>query len=201
MSRRAGGAGKKRKHADPLRLYEDLEDIMRREEMDFTFTLRALGDIVDIATVGDQSEECKKKKEDVEMSCALFNPKPFRRARGDQLTPLPQHLRKWLLRWSDSLQKHYSGAASDEDASHTHANYISPPAVARADMKASSPQVIPRNWMLTEAYEAAERGNFTKVDELKTLLKTPYEDVREDTQWVRATPEWAHGKAGISYMS
>eukprot|EP00392_Amoebophrya_sp_AT5.2_P006630 g6642.t1 len=76
------------------------------------------------------------------------------------------------------------------------------PGPARYVMKTASPQVTPRNWMLAEAYEAAERGDFSKMAELQTLFRDPYVDIPQDSFWIRATPTWARrGKAGISHMT
>lgn len=41
--------------------------------------------------------------------------------------------------------------------------------VRRAVMKAGSPKFIPREWMLVDAYEAAEKGDFSVLNELQVV--------------------------------
>ena len=37
-----------------------------------------------------------------------------------------------------------------------------------------NPKYVPREWMLVEAYEAANKGDFTRVHDLHQLLQDPY---------------------------
>ena len=54
--------------------------------------------------------------------------------------------------------------------------------------------------MAKEAYDAAERGDFSVVRELHALLSRPYEDQgAAQERWARPTPQW--GKAGLTFMS
>jgi len=46
----------------------------------------------------------------------------------------------------------------------------------RAAMDASNPVYIPRNWLCQVAIEAAEAGDYSKVQELHEVLKRPYEE-------------------------
>lgn len=39
-----------------------------------------------------------------------------------------------------------------------------------------NPKYIMRNWMMTEAYEKAEEGDYSMVHELLVLLQSPYEE-------------------------
>jgi len=50
---------------------------------------------------------------------------------------------------------------------------------AAEEIRSSSPKYIPREWMLKEAYEAAQRGDFSGVHELFEVFKKPYAEQSE----------------------
>ena len=69
-------------------------------------------------------------------------------------------------------------------------------------MKRTSPSIIPRNWMLVLAYEAAEQGDFSVVRELHELFENPYADADKiPCKWLTRSPDWQYGKGGVRYMS
>lgn len=53
------------------------------------------------------------------------------------------------------------------------------------------------------AYEQAEKGDFTLINELTTLFTTPYDEhsSEETDQWYRKTPLWANKLAGSHFLS
>lgn len=123
------------------------------------------------------------------------------------VVPLPGRFRRWVTHWIGALRgsrtnsngqgKQLTAHVADGDSIKSTIS-----TTARYVMKTASPQVTPRNWMLAEAYEAAERGDFSKMAELQTLFLDPYVDIPQDSYWIRATPTWARrGKAGISHMT
>ncbi|CAD7938659.1 unnamed protein product [Amoebophrya sp. A25] len=200
--RTARAASSSNKKSAVLKLYDELETLMERENMDFIFTLRGLSDVRD----GFESSYQ-----------ILFDPQPFRRSLGFEVhdrsseagsgetLQLPQAFRKWLLKWRDLLAKEQGlqmQRSASSSISSTTPSFLLPPETRRT-MKQTSPSLTPRNWILTEAYEAAERGNFSLVQELYELFAKggAYHDYPEDTRWVRTTPPWAREKAGVHYMS
>merc|ERR1712217_404192 len=50
-------------------------------------------------------------------------------------------------------------------------------------IKSSSPKYVPREWMLKEAYEAAQRGDFSGVHELFEVFKKPYAEQPESARY------------------
>jgi len=72
-----------------------------------------------------------------------------------------------------------------------------------AQMKLASPKYIMRNWMMTMAYERAEQGDFSLVDELLEVLRDPYGEQSKEVQdkWFQKTPPWARMMPGVSFMS
>ena len=66
--------------------------------------------------------------------------------------------------------------------------------VKRANMMNEiNPKFVLRNWMSVLAYEKAELGDMSILQELELLLRNPYDDQsREMTdKWFRKTPSWA----------
>ena len=69
-------------------------------------------------------------------------------------------------------------------------------------MRAASPKYVPREWMLAMAYEAAERGDTSVLDEIFALLTSPYEEHEHlEAKYYRGAPDEYRGKAGIAYFS
>lgn len=69
-------------------------------------------------------------------------------------------------------------------------------------MKRVSPSIIPRNWMMTLAYEAAEQGDYSITRELHQLFEEPYKDSKDiPCTWMRKSPDWQYGKGGVRFMS
>ena len=67
-------------------------------------------------------------------------------------------------------------------------------------MKGANPKFILRNWMAAEAYDAANRGDYTIINELSGVLSKPYEEQSDEAsdRWAQVTPVWARGRAGCS---
>jgi len=63
----------------------------------------------------------------------------------------------WLKRWVTMVDDEGSGRS-----------------VAADSIRATSPKYVPREWMLKEAYTAAQQGDFSLVKELFDLFKHPY---------------------------
>ena len=73
-----------------------------------------------------------------------------------------------------------------------------------AAMDAANPAFVPREWMLVEAYEAAERGDGAVVDRLAALFRRPYaeDQARADSEaYFRRAPDDAHLTGGVGWMS
>ena len=64
-----------------------------------------------------------------------------------------------------------------------------------------NPRFILRNWLLQEAIEDAELGQYGKLEALYQRLKTPYTPHKEDHYFGQKMPVWARSKAGCSALS
>ena len=58
-------------------------------------------------------------------------------------------------------------------------------------MKQSNPKYILRNYLAQEAIEAAERGDFAKVETLFKVLKKPFEEQPEYQSYAKSPPDWS----------
>ena len=69
-------------------------------------------------------------------------------------------------------------------------------------MRRISPKYVPREWMLTEAYAAANSGDYSKVHFLQDLFRKPFDEQPEmEERYYRRTPEFALNKPGVAFMS
>jgi uncharacterized protein YdiU (UPF0061 family) len=68
-------------------------------------------------------------------------------------------------------------------------------------MDAVNPKYVLRNYMAQMAIDAAEKEDYTIIDELYHLLLSPYEEQTEKEKWFAKRPEWANHKIGCSMLS
>jgi len=82
-------------------------------------------------------------------------------------------------------------------------SYLSAVSVDRAEgMNSVNPKYVLRNWMAQLAIDAAEKGDFSLVNELYELLKKPYDEQPDmEEKWFVKRPEWARQRAGCSMLS
>jgi uncharacterized protein YdiU (UPF0061 family) len=71
----------------------------------------------------------------------------------------------------------------------------------KAAMNQVNPKYVLRNYMSQLAIEAAEKGEYSLIEELHLLLKNPYEDQNEYHKWFAKRPDWAREKIGSSMLS
>ncbi|MDV7140137.1 YdiU family protein [Maribacter sp. TH_r10] len=70
-----------------------------------------------------------------------------------------------------------------------------------AGMNAVNPKYVLRNYMAQLAIDAADKGDYTILDELFNLLKKPYDEQPYSGKWFAKRPEWARNKVGCSMLS
>lgn len=97
---------------------------------------------------------------------------------------LKQRWTEWLCRYLVKLNEE---SQSDE--------------VRKTAMNAVNPKYVLRNYMAQLAIEAADKNDFSVIDELYTLLKKPYEEQPEYEKWFAKRPDWAKEKIGCSMLS
>jgi len=68
-------------------------------------------------------------------------------------------------------------------------------------MNQVNPKYVLRNYMAQLAIDDADKGDYTLIDELYTMLQKPYDEQPEHHKWYAKRPEWARHKVGCSMLS
>ncbi|MDB4297420.1 YdiU family protein [Flavobacteriaceae bacterium] len=78
---------------------------------------------------------------------------------------------------------------------------VIPNQIKRDVMNRVNPKYVLRNYMSQLAIDAADKGDYSLVDELYTLLQKPYDEQPEMEKWFAKRPDWAKSKVGCSMLS
>ncbi len=70
-------------------------------------------------------------------------------------------------------------------------------------MRRENPKFVAREWMLVEAYEAANAGDLAPLHQLHHLLQHPYEEGPPElaAKYYRTAPRAALSRGGTAFMS
>ncbi|MFD1605038.1 YdiU family protein [Flavobacterium artemisiae] len=68
-------------------------------------------------------------------------------------------------------------------------------------MNQINPKYVLRNYMAQLAIDAADKEDYSLIDELFQLLKNPYDEQPEAEKWFAKRPDWARTKVGCSMLS
>ena len=84
-------------------------------------------------------------------------------------------------------------------------NRLQQESLSNTDRKVAMDQVNPkyvlRNYMSQLAIEAAEKEDYSLIEELHLLLKNPYQEQDKYQKWFAKRPDWAREKIGSSMLS
>lgn len=92
------------------------------------------------------------------------------------------------LRWFES---YLSLLAIEDDKDETR----------KFKMYEVNPKFVLRNYMAQLAIDAANKGDYSVIEELYEVLKRPYNEQPEYEKWYAKRPEWARHKVGCSMLS
>ena len=115
------------------------------------------------------------------------------RSRRGGFEPLPPARARawasWLVEWLSALRE--ESITSGRDA-----------ATIAVDLRRTNPKYVPREWMLHEAYSAAELGDHQPLHALHELLKRPYEEQpAAASRYFARAPPGSERQGGIGFMS
>ncbi|UUF13317.1 MULTISPECIES: protein adenylyltransferase SelO [Flavobacterium] len=68
-------------------------------------------------------------------------------------------------------------------------------------MNLINPKYVLRNYMAQLAIDAADKEDYSLINELYTLLQKPYDEQPEYEKWFAKRPDWARSKVGCSMLS
>ena len=71
----------------------------------------------------------------------------------------------------------------------------------KALMDSVNPKYVLRNYMAQIAIDAADKGDYSFIEEFYVMLQKPYDDQPEYQRWFALRPEWAEHKIGCSMLS
>ena len=99
-------------------------------------------------------------------------------------TALVSRLRDWLSAYSARLRDEGVGDETRQDR-----------------MAAANPWIIPRNYVLQEAINAATDGDLSLLQQLLIAIRNPYTAQPEHARFAAKRPEWARQAPGCSALS
>ena len=68
-------------------------------------------------------------------------------------------------------------------------------------MNQVNPKYVLRNYLVQQAIESAEQGDFSKIRKLQNILQNPYHEQEEYQAYANKRPDWARSKVGCSLLS
>lgn len=68
-------------------------------------------------------------------------------------------------------------------------------------MNKVNPKYVLRNYMAQLVIDAADKGDYSLIEEIHTMLKKPYDEQENNQKWFAKRPEWARHKVGCSMLS
>lgn len=96
-----------------------------------------------------------------------------------------------LIRWNNWLEL-YSKRINQETLLD---------AERKKEMNVVNPKYVLRNYMAQMSIDAADKADYSLVNELFELLKKPYDEQPEYQKWFAKRPDWARDKVGCSMLS
>lgn len=71
----------------------------------------------------------------------------------------------------------------------------------KEQMNTVNPKYVLRNYMAQLSIDAADKGDYSLINEFFELLKKPYDEQPDSQKWFAKRPDWARDKVGCSMLS
>ncbi len=172
------------KSSENEKIADDLFQLLQSSEIDYTIFFRSLCDWkVDSQPAdrspddqslvdGDRSEEFLRL-----VSAAFYSPETLG-------ADLRGQWASWSNRYTHQIRR--DGILDAERSGR---------------MKAANPKYVLRNYLAQNAITAADQGDFSVMERLLRVLKTPYDDLPHEEDLAARRPEWARHVPGCSALS
>tara|TARA_B100000497_G_C7693921_1_gene422920 strand:- start:1542 stop:3137 length:1596 start_codon:yes stop_codon:yes gene_type:complete len=152
-------------------LISELEDLLQMTETDMTIFFRSLAKINKVKMKGEGKEFLDP------LLKAFYEPEKIN-------YELTDSWRSWLNKYIDRLGQE---STSNEER--------------KTKMDKVNPKYVLRNYMAQLAIDKADNGDYSLIDDLYQMLKTPYDEQPKNEKWFTKRPEWARNKVGCSMLS
>lgn len=93
--------------------------------------------------------------------------------------------------WLGWLEQYAEALAADNIPAHER----------ETQMNTVNPKYVLRNYMAQLVIDAADKGDYTLLEEVYQLLLHPYDEQPEMEKWFAKRPDWAREKVGCSMLS
>jgi uncharacterized protein YdiU (UPF0061 family) len=128
-----------------------------------------------------------------ELGCIKKNHTPeFGIATIDDSFYKPEEIEKEVLKKWERWFKKYIKRLNEEEENDDH---------RKLQMNKVNPKYVLRNYMAQLAIDAANKEDYSLIEELHLLLKKPYEEQPKHEKWYAKRPDWARDKIGSSMLS
>jgi serine/tyrosine/threonine adenylyltransferase len=104
----------------------------------------------------------------------------------------PEEIKKEILKKWESWFKKFIYRLNEEVEIDEH---------RKMQMNKVNPKYVLRNYMAQVAIDAANKDDYSIIDELHELLKNPYDEQPQFEKWYVKRPDWARNKIGSSMLS
>ena len=74
-------------------------------------------------------------------------------------------------------------------------------AIRKEKMNLVNPKFVLRNYMAQLAIDAADKEDYSVINELYSMLKNPYDEQPHNEKWFAKRQDWARHKVGCSMLS
>ena len=158
---------------DDQALVDELLNILVLVETDMTLFFRGLADMDIKAAVHESNFDVLTAP----IADAWYQPESLSKTYRDRVSA-------WLQTWA--------GRVVADGRSMT---------AVQAAMRRVNPKYVLRNYLVQQAIELAEQGDYARIHELLDVMRRPYDEQPGRESFAAKRPEWARHKAGCSMLS
>jgi len=163
------------------KLILDLENTLRLTETDMAIFFRNLANVP------------KKMRVTEDISCLNYVIDAF--YKPDEITDTfykPEELKDTVITKWKGWFRSYLDRLKIEDLSDKD---------RKIEMNKVNPKYVLRNYISQLVIDAADKEDYSLIDEVYTMLKNPYDEQQNYQKWFAKRPEWARNKVGCSMLS